>query len=507
MSIRHIFQFFNKHALLFILLLFIIAGTYKLDEIPADWFGDISIVNNYVGAILAGQWPTNFSTSGGPLYMYLVSPFIAFFGATFLNYKLLSLAVSFFGLIAVYLCSKEIASRRIALLTTFLTGISFWFLVWARMGNYNILTPIITALMVYFFVRYIKTYHLKWLALSIFTSCLGLFTYAGTFLLPFVLLAMLLWEMFIRQKTFDRKKLAMITLFYLPGFLLFALLIFLNWESFINGYMGVKLTNAQSLTLQESIFRVLRNAFRTLTMLHIEGDIVFRWNIEKAPLIDFVSGIFFLVGILFFIKREKKYKPYVLLPLFLLPLPSILPGHPPVEIPNSPRTMAIIPIVFLFIAYGIDYSGRVISKRFGRNWGIGAVAAFLVVITILNCYNYFIRYPQQLPNRNLSFGKIIAAYIDTKPADIPVYVASLGWGEWGQPSSDSIKYSLKNKNRTITYAAPDCNFLWVGNNFIIILDPLDDVKKNLYMKCFPTAKVEVHTEENQKIFTTITKTR
>ena len=430
--------------------------------------------------------------------MSLISHFFASFGVSFLIYKLISVSVATFGLIAIYYFIKEVANKRVALLTTFLSALSFWYLVWARLGNYNILTPIITALMMYFFITYIKKQTIKWLTLSIFTSCLGLFTYAGIFLLPFILLALLLVEMVIRKKALNGKRLIAIIFLFLPGFLLFSFLVFHDLNNFTNGYIGTKLFDSEAST-NEIVSRILVNVGRTITMLHVEGDIVFRWNISKAPLLDWLSGIFFIIGFIYCIIKEKKFLPYLLIPLLLLPIPSILPSHPPVEIPSSSRTMPIIPFVFLFVAYGVDYFIRFIKERLGTMWGWVALAVSLLLISFLNLYNYFVLYPKQLPNKNVSFGREIAEYIDTQPISTPVYLASLGWGEWGQPSSDSIYYSLKNKKRILVNGLPSCNES-SRQSFIVILDPTNIGQVDAIKKCYPYAKAGSHETLNQMVF-------
>ncbi|MCL4353255.1 glycosyltransferase family 39 protein [Patescibacteria group bacterium] len=502
MTTKRLDMLLKKHAniaLFSVLLIFIAIATYNLDNIPADWFGDISIVNSYVISVLSGQFPFYFSTSGGPFYMYLISPFVSLFGISYLTYKYLSVACGVMGLVAIYLFSKQVAPMRIAILTTLLTALSFWYLVWARLGNYNIISPLITALMMYFFIKYLEKHKLKWLALGIFCSCLGLFTYVGVFLLPIVLLVLVCWDMVIRNKRFDPKRVGLILLLYFPGFILFALLVLHDPAGFTNGYIGSKIVNNETLSAQKAIPRLLTNAFRTLLMLHVEGDIVFRWNVSKAPLLDWLSGIFVIIGFIICVLKEKKYLPYLLLPLILLPIPSILPGNPPVEIPSSSRTMAIIPFIFLFVAYGLDYSARFIKTRFGIKWSIFLVVISITIIGYLNLYNYFVRYPTQLPNENVSFGKEIARYIDQQHTDIPVYLPSLGWGEWGQPSYNSIYYSLKYKKRNIINGLPECSHANTSA-FVIIFDPAD-IKQINYMKtCFPTATEQLHTKIGQRIF-------
>ncbi len=218
-------------------------------------------------------------------------------------------------------------------------------------------------------------------------------------------------------------------------------------------------------------------------------------------MLDWLSGIFFLVGLAYCIKRRDEFLPYLLIPLLLLPIPSILPGHPPIEIPNSARTMAIIPFVFLLVAYGIDCSRRLVEGRFGARWALSLFAVSLLVIGYLNLDKYFVPYAAGLPNKNVSFGREIANYIDAQDAAIPIYVASLGWGDWQQPSRDSIFYSLNNRKRDIVDGMPACGYQ--SESFVVILDPAAKDQIDSLTSCYPAAKVSLHTVDDQKVFVSL----
>src|SRR5688572_29527852 len=47
-----------------------------LDRLQAEIYGDIAIVYEYIIDIQAGNWPTHFSLSAGPLYHYIIMPII-----------------------------------------------------------------------------------------------------------------------------------------------------------------------------------------------------------------------------------------------------------------------------------------------------------------------------------------------------------------------------------------------------------------------------------------------
>lgn len=485
-----------------ICIAFFIVGLYRLDTLPGEWFGDISIVNNYVSEILAGNHPFIFVTSAGPVYFYCIAPIIYLVGASFLTYKLISLSVGVVGIVVIYLFARALFSSRIALITSFLTACSFWYLVWARLGNYNICVPILTACMLYCFLKYVHGHHFRWLAGSIIASGFGLFLYAGTFVLPVVLCALYLYDLVWQRKKMEWRQIWRMACWYLPIFTLFMLLLFLSARQEADGYLGTKLIDTFSLPLGDFLLQLGRNAFRTLTMLHLEGDIVFRWNIPAKPLIDTVSGIVFIFGVLLLFIQKKSCLPYIVIPACLLLIPSILPGHPAIEVPSSPRTLAILPFVFVSIAYGIDCMYVFFKEKIGPFGGKILLLALCVVILYLNMYAYFVQYPTHLPNRNVPYSKLIAAFIDTVSTETPVYITALEWGEWGQPEYDGIYYALQHRDRILSTDVPTCDL--VGTAFVVIASPYQQEEVSVLQSCIPTATIREHRKNGQLVFLSLT---
>ena len=118
-------------------------------------------------------------------------------------------------------------------------------------------------------------------------------------------------------------------------------------------------------------------------------------------------------------------------------LPSLSPALPIAEIPNSGRTIGIVPFVMILVSSGVKATGKYIS-------------VFLVaIILLLNIHKYFVEYPNGLPAKNTPTARLIAAYIDTLPSETPVYLSSCCWEEWGQPEPKAIYYQLTHpKGRT-----------------------------------------------------------
>ena len=509
MLYKNSLNFLKTHSqLIFVIVLFLIIGFYKIDQIPGEWFGDISLVNNYVNAIVQGQHSFYLSTSLGPLYYYLVAPMVGYFGSSYLIYKYLSIIVGAFGLVCIYFFVQQISSKRIAILSILLTGTSFWYLVWSRLGTSGIIFPLLSSLTMLFLMLYLKKYNVRYLILGLIFSSLGLFTYSGCFLLFPLYIFIVLYEAVFRTKLKELLRLiSILFLVSIPIIIMFLSLI-ANDQSGLGpqGYLGAKIFNTFKLTPGEILFRLINNIYRTLTMFHLEGDIVFRWNVSKTPHLDFISGLFLLVGSIFFFLKNKNKFIYIFFPILILVIPSILPSHPPVEIPSNIRTITILPFIFFLVAYGINFFYLKLNKRLGSIPAKFILFIILISIIYLNLQKYFIVYPTGLPNKNVPFGKIIAKHIDNLPKDTKVFISDYGWGDWGQPEIDGIYYSINNKslrNNTSLDMINSCNDMRInyGLPIFIIFSPYNTSKINYFKKCLPNSIMKEVIEKNTNIFT------
>lgn len=415
-----------------ILTLFLVVSLYKLDEIPGEWFGDISNVHEYVAEILAGKLPFYFFQSAGPLYMYLISPFISVFGTGFIVFKEFSSLVGMLGLLTLYLLVKEIADGRIALITILITGVSFWYVVYGRLGNLQIIVPTVVSGMLYYTVRLYKYKKTTDLLFGVFVSGLGLFIYPAAFLLP------LIYMFFIVFSRTGKKFIILGIFAFIPILLIFAAMIYKQRLEFTQGYVGSKLFNASKINVSEKILITGRNMLRTALMLHSKGDVSFRVNVPSDPQLDMVSRLLFIAGLIYWSKKERRaWVPYFIIATLMLIGLSITPTIPVAEIPNSSRVIGIIPIVYLLVGSGLWYIYTFFLK-IDKAIATAFCVCIVLVVTYLNVTKYFIIYPRGLPNDNTPYGQIIANSINQLPRNAKVYIIGCCWGEAGQPEPKGI---------------------------------------------------------------------
>ncbi|OGG03159.1 hypothetical protein A2W14_03610 [Candidatus Gottesmanbacteria bacterium RBG_16_37_8] len=497
---------------LFLILIFIGAifvRFYQLNHLPGEWYGDISNVHEYVEEILNGKWPFYFFQSPGPVYHYLISPIALLLRSEgYLKYKIASVVVSILGIGAIFFLVKVISGVKQALMSVVLISFSFWHLVFSRLGNSQIIIPLQSAIFGYFIIQYTKREKAQDLLLGGVSASLGLYTYPQTFIFPVIYLVLILM---INLKNLKRGKIShfltailLILIFSLPFFQM----IKKQKDLFTHGYVGEKIFSNNSNNSSDRIATFIRNYRITLSMFHFKGDGIFRVNIPEKPMLDRLSGILLIIGILNLYIRNKKYLLLVLFITGVLLIPSSSPAINRGEIPSSSRTIAVIPFLYFFIAEGLIWCGHYLSSRkmLNKLVSAGILSLFMAVISYSNLKTYYKDYPKVLPDDNLASGKFIADYLDKNyGVNLSVYFGSCCWGEWGQPEPKAIFYQMKEKKRKVEYSHYLDSCVEADKSpAVVVIGPSDAKLIEEYRDCFPLLfSKPVYDEKGKIIFRTI----
>jgi len=409
---------------------------FELDRLQAEIYGDIAIVYEYIADIQAGNWPTYFSLSSGPLYHYIIMPIIALTGPSYFGMKLASVMVSLGILAATWALARRLLDDRFALLAVFIAGVSSWLLIFSRLGNSQILVPLLITCALWLTLRIAQDGRTADVVACAAVSALGLYVYPQSFVLPPVIgltLLCLHWTG-LRVKWADLWRFALVTILCaLP----FALIVARDPVNFFSGYIGGKLESSGNVV--ETLFW---NVTRTLLALHVRGDTGFRSNPAALPHLDWISGALLLGGLVFWLLPERRrWSPALLVPLVLLQVPSMLVLKETGDIPSASRTLGVAPIAYILVASGLWWLVQSIRAPLPRWLGPVLGGALLGAILLLNTQRYFQAYIGGLPYQNTPMGRIIATYVDSLPPDTQIYMVGCCW-EYSMPEPKSIQYTM-----------------------------------------------------------------
>ncbi len=476
----------------------------QLDSIPGEFYGDIAIVREYVDEIWRGAWPTYFDLSAGPLYHYAIAPILAVTGTDYQGIKLASVLVGLLTLMPLYGLGRQLHSIELGLLSAFVGAVGSWLLIFSRLGNSQIIIPLLAVSAILLVVRVAKYGRLSDVIGSAAVSALGLYAYPQTFILAPVMLATLtcLW---LTGTAVRPRHLLVFVLSVIPLAIPFGLIIAPNFDGFLGGYIGGKLE-----TTANPFATLAINFYHAMTAFNIRGDEVFRSNPASLPHLDAISGVFWLLGAVFWVGRRRwRLSPAIFVPFVLLQVPSMLVLSAPDEVPSASRTIAVAPLAYVLVASGLWWVAATMYRGIAR-WprvasSSTAALAILVLAALatLNIDRYWGDYVAGLPDDNTPFGRTIAEYIDALPDDMTVVVVGCCWGAWGQPEPKGIKYSLR-RSHDVRFIATDkvtCAALReVPSPAVVVWRPRETLPAPQLSDCASLLAGELHVRNEKEVF-------
>lgn len=152
-----------QHEKLLILLITFVAFAiriWNLADLPPGWRDD-ELINSLVISqhVLDGEWALYFPDASGheALYHTLNAFFLGVFGANWLGIRLLSVFLGVLAVPATWLLGRKLFGSWVGLLAAVGLTLSFWSLMYSRIGLRHISLPLLTLLAFYFFWRGLGT--------------------------------------------------------------------------------------------------------------------------------------------------------------------------------------------------------------------------------------------------------------------------------------------------------------------------------------------------------------
>ncbi len=428
-------------AMLATVALILFVRLIQLGSLQREVYNDIALIYRYLWRIQGGEWPVGFVLSAGPLYHYLIMPIVGLTGINYFGLKLASVIVSLGVLLFTSAFARRLIDHSFALLTLFVAGISSWLLIFSRLGNSQILVPLLVMAALWLVLRVVQAGRRVDVIACAVVSALGLYVYPQSFVLPGVTFATLI-ALRLTGQSVRWTDLYWFVLVTLPAALPFVGIVLLDPENFTSGYIGRKIT-----TEGEAVAALVGNILRALPAFHVQGDSVFRSNPQELPHLDRISGVLFLLGLVFWLlPQRRRLSPVLLVPLLLLQVPAILVLSQPGEVPSASRTLGVAPIAYVLVASGLWWLLHLLRQWVSRRTAGVVIGVLLAVMLLLNMQRYFQVYISNLPYRNTSLGRLIAEYANMLPDDTTVYLVGQKW-ESRMPEEPSVRYVMRDPDQ------------------------------------------------------------
>ncbi len=484
-----IVKFFKANwIIILILCVAVFLRFYKLDSIPFGLYPDEAANGqDVIRMIDNGDHRAIYDTNGPreSLFIYFQGLFV-WIGQTF-NIKALfftplalRIAPAIIGVITVfgiYLLAKELFNKNIGLLAASTLAVSAWHIQFSRNGFRAVMLPMALCFIFYFFIRAYREGKLKdYLWFGVFLA-MGFYTYLSIRMVPLVFGAFIVWTFFFDKKFFKKN---IKNILYAGGiFMLLMVPMFISFvkdPSLIAGRASTSIFNPE--LNNGSWFGALINSItKEITMFNFAGDANFRHNLGGSPMLDMITGIFFWVGFVYSLLKIKKIEHFLLLTLFgAMSLPMVLTAE---GIPHALRLVGAIPVVFIWIALGINF---VVEKINNKNVKYIVLGLILIIAGGLGFKKYFIDFPTYTEAREAYSEDMVVMADDIKNSSSE-RINYMITGEFGLKTVDYMTHGSKPEIiQYETYEIVD-NFKVTGDNYKIFVTPnwLKDADKAFLM--------------------------
>ncbi|MCA9898814.1 MAG: glycosyltransferase family 39 protein [Anaerolineales bacterium] len=434
----------EKLLLVGLLLLAFGLRVWALDEAPPGLRYDE--LQNYLmaGRVLAGERPLYFAESWGhePLYHYLQAGSLALLGESDWSLRLPSVVLGMIELAATWLVAQKLLGRRVGLLTTAFLAVSFWAILYSRVGLRVGGVTAFATLMVYFLWRCWERPSAQiWRGLAdgalagLFLAA-GVYTYLAGRVLPAIFVGFVLFTAVFHRQQFKTRW---------PRFVVLAgvaaLLIWPLWQAIAAVPVGdqrLELLNQAIVALRQgNPLPVLALTVRALGMYVFQGEQDWLYNDYGRPIFSILTVFFFLGGLLWVARRWRQ-------PKFALLLLWFFGGTGPSMIapPAASVTHSIVaqPVAYIFLGLGVAQAWRWLHVR--QPIAATALVALLFIVPgVADSLAFFQSWNYQ-PEVGELYQAGITAVADAVEKDMPEGAVLVGgpyvsyWQPWNAVNFD-----------------------------------------------------------------------
>lgn len=394
MSARHpqSHRVFDTYLFFAIWILGIVLRFYDLAQLPPGlWYDEALNGLNALGLIHGQPLRLAFIYEGlpqEPLFMYLIAGFFLLFGASGLVIRITSAVIGSLTIPLLYYVVRENAERRLALLSALCIAVLRWHVHFSRIGFRTILVPLVASACFLFFMRGLRTK--KWSAFVLAGVFLGLgfYTYLSFYFVPLILLLTLGAAYWVKGQSPGRTWKKVLLMFLIGAVVFLPLAItYVGQPEFLLGRVGM--VSLFDEGLWQGVKKVMGNAGDVLLMFSVKGDHVPKHNIPYVPVLDPMTSLFFLLGIVSLIRGLKRSVFYclVLWWFLLMMLPSVLSFGAP----NLLRALGLSPALAIILALGYENAYDLVRRWWhSRGLAIGVMVLCLGVFATVEVTRYFV---------------------------------------------------------------------------------------------------------------------
>jgi len=433
----------HRHELIGLAALLLVAlavRAFNLEHIPVNLGGDEGTQAVAALELLGPPLGNPFSTG------WFAVPTMSFlwyglgmrlFGVTVAGLRATSALIGALTVLTTFLLARELWGRRLAWSAAILLACSHFHVHFSRLGSNQIGDGLFVTLALWLLARGLRSEKPLYFALSGAVTGLGWYGYFGARLVGAIIALYLAWRMVVEHRFLARYGKSLFLL--LAAALIVAAPLLLHFFQYpdrmtsrlqqVSIFASGWLEREQVITGRSAASLLLEQFWKSLSAFNYTLDPTF-WYRPSIPLLDFVSGLFFVLGLVWAMVKYRWPANGLLLVWFWLALILgwVLTENPP----SSMRMTGIAPVLSIFVALGLGWLARIAHhvlrftfhvSRFTPDTSRLALHVLLVLIAILNLYYYFAIYtPTRVyGNPTAEVATELARYLALQDDDYVVY--------------------------------------------------------------------------------------
>ena len=494
----------HKFSLLLIIILFLafFLRFWQLNRIPPGLYPDVAINGNDAWeALRTGSFKVFYPANNGRegLFINLIAFSFYLLGHSIWAIKVVPALLGFLTVLGIYLLTKELFDKKIALISTFFLAVCFWHLNFSRLGFRAIMLPFVLVFSFYFLFRGLRTRRFLNFILGGLFFGLGLHTYISWRLAPLILI---IWVGIycITEKKFFFDYWSRLLVFILSALVSAFPLLF---------YFYKHPADFMDRASDVSVFRqprflqlIFLNTLKALGMFNIFGDANWRHNLSGAPMFTFLLGLFFAGGLILaiikIIRNKNSTQRFILFFLLLWFIVMLLPTILSAEgIPHALRALGVLPACLILAAYFLDWFFQLkFWQKISANRKMIVLFILLITIGLAETTRYFIiwgRNPEVYAAFNQNFVNM-GNYLNSLPFGTVKYVVANEPGVLvnGLPMPvQTVKFITWEKSYP-RYILPEdlLKINFSSSPTAIVLMKKDDILLNALSKKFKNGRIE-----------------
>jgi len=382
---------------------------YNIENVPPGVYPDeaangMDALNSLNSGHFQWFYPDNQGREG--LFMNLIALCFNFFGASITTLRLPSIIFSTLSILGIYLLGKEMFSRRIGLISSFLMAFSFWSINFGRISFRANMLPVILAFSFYFLFRGLKTknnWNYVWSGL-IFG--LGMHSYIAWRISPLILILAIIPFALSREKFF-RNHWKKISIFIFCSIIVATPMFwtFYSHPEYFESRTEAVSIFSPAINKGDPSLAFLQSFSLSLIKFNFVGDMNWRHNFPPYPVLDIITGIGFLFGIIFsfvktieYLKERIKNKirhgdlekySFLIIWFFVMLAPEFMTGE---GLPHALRSIGTLPVVMIFSAITFDFLLKKSENYgfFGKKITYFLITFSMIFIGVFNSIKYHI---------------------------------------------------------------------------------------------------------------------